>query len=290
MSFAKPTGNRLPFFVALPFALYGIAAFTLPPPGQPGSWPLSAVLTFDGLLALSLVFLWPYHRLRRLVAGIAAVFFAVLLAWLVFTGVSELPSPVAFRKLLLGPVLAGCPAYLCAYFALRGRPLWVPARWLRREAPDPLLLAVRAQAGASWTRFLERWPSARAARVQVQIHGQGTPICLPGGAPANQIEFRRAINALTIWGKVLEASPESVRVELRSRDHSLVVGTCEAQLRQVCDWELVMRDGTIEGAYGLRAYAALASKLGTRLPGRDRRRLRRCRPLPTPTSGIPAAR
>lgn len=295
MSFARPTGSRFAFFAALPFVLFGILAFSLPAPEPPGGLPLSGLLGLDGVLVLFLVVLWPYHRGGRLAAGMAAVWLAALLAWLLATGVAEFPSAVAFRKLLLGPVVVGSLAYACGAFALRARPPWRLARdWHRnrvRAREEARAHAARKQARATWTRFLELRPEARVARVQVRLRGSDgdgseMPVCRSDGE--HEFEFQRTVKTILIWGTVLDAGPETVRIQLRSRDGSLVVGTCEAHLRRVYDWELVMRDGAIEGGWSLRAFGEFPSRLGIRPPKRVLRRLRRCRPLPIPASGTPA--
>ncbi len=309
MSFAAPTGSRFAFFAVLPFALFGIAAVTFPVPVHLKTEAVAAVVAFDGLVVLCLLALWPYHRLwfaHRLLAGMAAVFLSGVLAWSIGTGVSELPSLDAFGKLLFGLFVVGILAFLAGFFAFHGRPPWLDAEWW----PLDDLLAAREPARASWERFVERWPSARAALVQVRLHDpdyevvSGTPALLGGDVHANVIEFREPEEsaevtpeeheeedgdpwaAIAIWGEVLEASPERVRVRLSPPEPGSfeVPPMCEVDRRQVCDWELEMPDGSIEGAYGLRARAASARHHGVRLPRSVRRRLRRCRPLPEPAS------
>lgn len=244
------------FFAVLPFALFGIVVITFPVPVH---WDAAAawVLALDGVLVLCLIGLWPYHRLwlvRRLLAGMAAV---------------------SFGRTALG----------------ESEPL----------ALDDLI-AARKKARESWACFVERWPLARTALVQVRLHlpeyedQAGTPVLFARGAHVTVVELREREDtpeddawepvAFAVWGEVLDASPHRVRVRLDATvpESFDVPATCEVDRRQVCDWELEMPDGSLEGGYGLRVRAALAWKNGTWLPRMVRRRLRRCRSLPEPTS------
>lgn len=254
------------FWTLAPALVLGMSVILMPG----GPWDeehVGAVILCEAAGVLLLFSLWPYHRLpfvRRALAGLVAATYLVYAFDALWPQVFDWRGSSNPVLALAGLIVIGAP---CTLYALLGRFRWRPAP-LAIDPDEPLLLRASDQARARIPRLFELWPDAAEAHVRFPFESQ----------PADEEE---GIEPLVehLWGKVLTLAPRSVSVRVLTPPvyGTLEQETLELPLANVSDWEVELRDGSLEGGFTTRAMVAWAEREGQDVPVEITRRLPRYR-------------